>query len=307
MAADEPESTSPAEPPLAPQFKTLMPGTGPEIRRLGLETELGADLYHRVLVMSWPRFFLLLAAAYFLVNGVFAVAYLACGEGALQNARPGSFADTFYFSIHTMATIGYGTIAPNSALANALVAVEAFVGLVATAVATGLVFAKFARPTARVLFSQVATVHARDGVQTFTLRVANMRNSRIVDAQFKLLLQRDEVTAEGHRIRRFRELRLENGTSPFLFLTWSLMHRIEPDSPLFGATAASLRAQNAEILVTVIGLDEVFAQTIHSRYSYVAADLRFGHVFVDMLHRQPDGLAIVDYTRFHESRPVSEA
>ncbi len=299
MAADD---QTPAE-PLPAQSKTLMPGVRNDVTRVGMEREISGDLYHRVLVMPWTRFFLLLAAAYFSLNAVFALGYLACGEGALINARPGSFSDTFYFSIHTMATIGYGSISPASAGANVIVAIEAFVGLVLTAVATGLVFAKFARPSAKILFTEVATIHQRDGVPHLALRVANRRNSRIVDAQFKMLLQRDEVTTEGDRIRRFRDMRLVNGNSPFLYLSWTLLHRIDADSPLFGETAASLRAVNTEILVMVMGQDEVFAQTIHARHSYVAADLRFGHKFVDMLVRDPGGSMTVDYTHFHETTP----
>lgn len=291
------------ESPLPAQRKTLTGNLSSDIRRIGLQREIAGNVYHSILVMSWRRFFTLLAALYVALNMLFAGLYLLGGEGALASARPGSFADAFYFSVHTLGTIGYGTISPASTYANILVTVEAFVGLVITAVATGLVFAKFARPSAKVLFTEVATIQVRDGVPHLAIRAANKRDARIVDAQFKMLLQIDTVTAEGDRIRKMQEMRLVNGTSPLLFLSWTLLHRIDADSPLKGHTAASLRAVNAEILVTVMGLDEVFVQTIHARHSYVVSELRWGEQFVDMLERQPSGTMVVDYRRFHETRP----
>ncbi len=288
---------------LPPQRKTLT-GQGPnEVLRVGLERQVAGDVYHSILVMPWRAFFAMLAAAYVGINTIFAVLYMLGGDDALLNARPGNFADAFNFSVHTMATIGYGTISPNSAYTNGIVALEAFVGLVSTAVATGLVFAKFARPSANVLFSNVATLQTRDGVPHLVIRAANKRNARIVDAQFKMMLQHDTVTAEGDRIRKFHEVKLLNGTSPLLFLSWTLLHRIDADSPLKGHTAESLRAVNAELLVTVMGLDEVFVQTIHARHSYIVSELRWGEQFVDMLDRPPTGPMRVDYTRFHKTQP----
>ena len=293
MAADE----------LPPQRKTLTGQATSDVVRVGLERQVSGDLYHSILIMPWRAFFGMLAAAYVGINTVFALLYMLGGDGALQTARPGNFADAFYFSVHTMATIGYGTIAPNTTYTNVIVAIEAFVGLVSTAVATGLVFAKFARPSANVLFSNVATLQTRDGVPHLVIRAANKRNARIVDAQFKMMLQHDTVTAEGDRIRKFHEVKLLNGTSPLLFLSWTLLHRIDADSPFKGHTAESLRAVNAELLVTVMGLDEVFVQTIHARHSYIVSDLRWGEQFVDMLDRPPGGPMRVDYTRFHQTQP----
>ena len=284
------------------QVKTLTGTASQDIVRLGLESGIAGNLYHLILVMTWRRFFGLFGAAYVAINALFAALYLLGGDGALSNARPGSFADAFYFSVHTMATIGYGTIAPNSTFTNVVVAVEAFVGLVSTAVATGLVFAKFARPSANVLFTDVATVQMRDGAPHLAIRVANKRDARIVDAQFKMLIQLDTVTAEGDRIRKFHEMKLLNGRSPLLYLSWTLLHRIDADSPLAGHTAESLRRLNAELLVTVMGLDEVFVQTIHARHSYVVGELRWGEQFVDMLERPPGGTMVVDYTKFHQTR-----
>ncbi len=295
MAADD----------LPPQRKTLTGQSTRDVVRTGLKRQVAGDVYHSILIMRWRSFFAMLGAAYVGINTVFAELYLLGGDDALLNAQPGSFADAFNFSIHTLATIGYGTISPNSAYTNTIVALEAFVGLVSTAVATGLVFAKFARPSANVLFSNVATLQTRDGVPHLVIRAANKRNARIVDAQFKMMLQHDTVTAEGDRIRKFHEVKLLNGTSPLLFLSWTLLHRIDADSPFKGHTAESLRAVNAELLVTVMGLDEVFVQTIHARHSYVVADLRWGEQFVDMLERPPVGPMRVDYGKFHQTQPQS--
>ena len=289
-------------PDLPPQRKTLIGITSRDVERIGIPKRLAGNLYHGVLVMGWPTFFATLALSYVVVNTVFALLYLAGGEGALVNARPGSFADAFYFSVHTLATIGYGSMAPVTTYTNVVVAVEAFVGLVVTAVATGLVFAKFARPTADVLFSEVATIQHRNGRLYLAIRVANRRDSRIVDARFTLRLQRDEVTAEGDQIRRFHEMKLDNPVSPMLYLSWTLLHPIDESSPMYGATPEALRAVNTELLVTVMGLDEVFVQTIHARHSYIVSDLRWGEQFEDVLNRVDTGVLRVDYGNFHRTR-----
>jgi inward rectifier potassium channel len=260
------------------------------------------DLYHHLLVSSWPRLFALVAALYLVANALFALAYLA-QPGSLAHARRGSFADAFFFSVQTMATIGYGRIAPRTIWANGVVTVEALVGLLGLALVTGLVFAKFSRPTARVLFSRHAVVAPFDGTPSLMFRMANARGNGIVEAQVHVVLARNEVTAESEAMRRFHDLALARRQSALFTLSWTAIHPIADGSPLRGATPASLAAADAEIVVSLLGLDEHFSQTVHARHRYRAADIVWGARFADILR----GQGHIDYTRFHDVVPLSRA
>jgi len=265
-------------------------------RRLG-------DIYHFLLTAPWPRLLGLLALGYGAANALFALGYLL-EPGALENARPGSFADAFFFSVQTMATIGYGRMVPRTFLANALVTLETLTGLLGLAMVTGLVFAKFSRPTTRVLFSRVAVIGRRDGVRAFMFRMANERGNNIVEAQVHVALARQEVTTEGESVRRFHDLELARRLNPIFPNTWTVIHPITEASPLHGATAASLAAEEARIVVSVVGLDESYAQTVHARHSYAAEDIVWNARFADVVVREPDGEVRIDYARFHDVVPV---
>ncbi len=266
--------------------------TGARDRRL-------SDLYHLLLVSSWPRLFVLLLFVYAAANAVFALGYLVGGD-SFAGARPGSFADAFFFSVQTMATIGYGHWYPKSLWAHVLVTVETLIGLVGVAVVAGLAFAKFSRPTARVLFSRVAVIVTRDGVPSLMFRAANQRGNQIVEARLHVVLARNDVTAEGEEVRRLYDLDLARAQNALFALSWTAVHPITERSPLYGATAESLAAADAEIIVSLTGLDETFSQTVHARHSYVADEILWGARFVDILSRMPDGRRCVDYTHFHD-------
>ncbi len=288
---------APASTRLVSRGARLRPVTlGRNNRRLG-------DLYARLLAASWPQLFGAIVLLYFLANLVFAGLYLAIGDG-IENARPGSFADAYFFSVQTMATIGYGKMAPHGLAANILVTIEALTGFTYFAVVTGLVFSKFSRPTARVLFSKVAVVCPYDGVPHLMLRLANERDNRIVDAQLHMVLLRNEVTREGHRMRRFHDLTPTRSRVPFLQLTWTVMHAIGEHSPLRGLTTKELCDSEAEIIVSITGLDETLSQTIHARYSYIAQEVIFDAAFEDVLRRREDGRVEVNYHRFHDVKPL---
>ena len=261
------------------------------------------DLYHFLLTSSWPRLLALLAAVYGTANAVFAVGYLLEPD-ALENARPGSFADAFFFSVQTMATIGYGRMVPRTLLANVLVTLETLTGLLGLAMVTGLVFAKFSRPTARVLFSRVAVIGRRDGLRAFMFRMANERGNSIVEAQVHVALARQEVTVEGESVRRFYDLELVRRLNPIFPNTWTVVHPITESSPLHGATPASVETDEARIVVSVIGLDESYAQTVHARHSYAVHDIVWNARFADVIVREPDGEVHIDYARFHDVVPA---
>jgi inward rectifier potassium channel len=277
-------------------------GTGRDVVSVGLDTSALHDAYHTLLTMRWRVFFLLVFLAYVTANGLFAVGYWALGDG-IENAEPGSFRDAFFFSVQTLATIGYGKMAPRTLGANVLVAVEALLGLVGLAVTTGLVFARFSRPTARVLFSRVAVVGPYEGVPSLMFRMANTRSSQIVEARLKLTLIRNEVTAEGRQVRRLRDLQLIRSEHAAFTLTWTAVHPITPGSPLHGAEPDALREAVADLVVSLTGIDEGLAQTIHARYGYRSDEIRWGARFADILTSGPDR-SLIDYTRFHDVVPL---
>ena len=276
----------------------------PQVRRLHYRDIGTLDLYHSLLTIGWTGFFGLIALAYAVFNVCFALLYLLAG--GIANARPGAFADAFFFSVQTMATIGYGQMYPQSLAANVLVSVEVLLGMSGLALATGLIFARFSRPTARVIFSHVAVVAPYDGVPTLMFRAANQRRNQIIEAQVNVSLLRDERSGEGHDMRRFHDLRLLRARTPMFSLTWTVMHPIDRDSPLYGCTPESLRGSTAEIVVTLIGIDGTFAQTVHARHTYAAGEIVWNRRFVEILSRAEDGARVVDYRHFHELSETRE-
>ncbi|WP_449416770.1 ion channel [Phormidium nigroviride] len=269
------------------------------IVRMGTSPLRLGDLYHWLQAISWFGFFGLIALVYVLSNALFALAYLAGGD-CIANAQPGSFKDTFFFSVQTMATIGYGAMYPRTSYANIVVAVEALFGLLGVAMVTGLAFTRFSKPTAKVLFSRIAVIAPQNGVLTLMYRTANQRYNQILEAQQRLTLVRDEVNAEGQFMRRFYDLNLVRSRTPIFALTWTIMHKIDENSPLYGLTAEDFFSQEIEIVATMTGLDETVSQTIHARHSYVAGEILWNVRFVDILSKSPDGSRAIDYTRFHD-------
>jgi inward rectifier potassium channel len=270
-----------------------------DVVRKGVAQYKWRDPYHFLLTITWPKFFALTGFCYVATNALFALLYLAGGD-AIKNARPGSFWDAFSFSVQTMATIGYGAMYPQTGYANVLVSIEALVGLMGVAAATGLMFARFSRPTARVLFSRVAVVAPHNGVPTLMLRVANERRNQILEAQMGLSLVRDEVTEEGQYIRRFYDLKLLRSQTRIFALSWTVMHEIDESSPLYGATPEFLAEAETDIVATLTGIDETASQTVHARHYYVTDEILWNMRFVDIFSRKPDGRRILDFTRFHD-------
>jgi inward rectifier potassium channel len=258
---------------------------------------LFGDLYHFLLTSSWPRLLAVLTVAFVGANVFFALVYVDL-PGSIENARPGSFADAFFFSVQTMGTVGYGKMVPVTVAANVLMTIEVLVGLVGIALFTGLAFAKFSRPTARVLFSSRAVIARFDAVPSLMFRMANARGNTIVEAQIHVVLARNETTAEGLRMRRFHDLDLARRQSALFALSWTAIHPITERSPLHGATPASLAAEEAEIVVTLLGFDDHFAQTVHARHRYRAEEIVWNARFADIL--VAEGGRRVDYALFHD-------
>ena len=261
------------------------------------------DLYHNLLTMSWWSFMASMAAVYLAVNLGFACLYWP-DTGGLSGGRPHNFVDAFNFSVETLGTIGYGALAPRAPYVNGLVTAEAFTSIFLTAVLTGLIFSRVSRPTARVLFSNVAVLAAFEGRQTLMLRAANQRANQILEAEATLTLARRLITPEGVVMRVFEEMRLRRARSPLFAISWTIMHHIDEASPIHGLDDAALREMGAEFLVTVAGIDETSSQRVHARHSYVASEIVWGRHFVDVVTPPDDGTDrwVIDYSKFHDVR-----
>jgi inward rectifier potassium channel len=262
------------------------------------------DVYHVVLTASWPVFFLGIAGVFFGVNAIFAGLYLLQPH-AIVNARPGSFLDAYFFSIQTFGSIGYGVLSPRTTYANFIVSVESFTSLLTAAIATGLLFARFSRPFARVVFSNVAVIGPLEGVPTLMVRAANQRVNQMLDARATVSLARQVTTREGVTMRRFQELKLVRPRTPLFSLSWTIMHQIDEHSPLHGVTIDTLYDQGMEIIVLLSGTDETLAQVIYARHSYRADDILFGRRFADVLKTGDTGRPEVDLRRFHDTVELS--
>lgn len=260
--------------------------------------------YHTLLTISWPRFILLVILGYLLLNALFAGAYMACGTAALEGATWASpFWRAFFFSVETFGTIGYGNIVPTTFAANMVVTVEAVVGLLAFALATGLLFARFSRPTAAIQYTQNALIAPYYGLTSLQFRVINGRDNQIIELQAVVMLARFE-DKDGLRQRKFYSLKLERTRVAFFPLTWTIVHPIDEESPLFGWTHQGLQEADGEILVLLTGTDETFAQQVHSRSSYSAHEIVWEARWRQLYEKSDQPIVSVDMKRFHEYERV---
>jgi inward rectifier potassium channel len=259
------------------------------------------DPYHLFLTIPWIGFMGIVSAAYLSLNALFALAYLAGGD-CLDGAKSGDFSDAFFFSVQTLASIGYGAIHPKTFYANSIVTIEAIASLLLIAVVTGLAFARFSRPIAKVLFSEFIIVTTHNRQPTLMFRVANERHNFILEATAQIYLIIDEMTAEGEFMRRIHELKLLRQRTPSLILTWTIMHPIDPDSPLYGLTASDLAQRHANLSVLIGGVDETVAYTITARHNYATEEILFDYRFEDIIHNADNGDRLFDYSRFHQVR-----
>lgn len=275
---------------------------GYEVRVVGVPPPRLRDVYHALLrVPGWAAL-CAIVAGYLVLNVAFAAAYLVVG--GVANAAPGSFADAFFFSVQTMGTIGYGAMYPTTRAANALVVAESVAGLVATAVATGLVFARFSQTRARVLFSARLAVAPLDGVPTIMIRVGNERRNEIVDAVFRLTVMRTTRSVEGVVVYRTEDLALVRDRAPALARSWLVLHRIGSDSPLHGASPEALAAADVEITLAVAGIDDTSLQPVHARHTWLAPTIVWGARLADVVSETPEGIEL-DLRRFHELVPTA--
>lgn len=274
----------------------------------GLDPLASMSLYHWLLTISWARFLTFVSATYVVLNAFFALAFLACGPNALQSSA-GVFANepfyrAFFFSVDTFATIGYGNIIPIGVVPNTLVTIEALLNIVLVALVTGVVFARFSRPSARIIYSQNAIVAPYRGMNALEFRIANARRSQLIEVEVQAILTKVEQVA-GSSVRKFYDLPLERNRVVFFPLSWTVVHPIDATSPMSGLTHADLVAANAELLVLLTGTDETVSQTVHSRSSYQAEEIIWGAKFANMFMRsETEGIMGMDLNKIHEIERV---
>ena len=262
------------------------------VKRRGLKNISFINLYHFLLTMSWANFLLLVLLLYFLSNVFFGLIYASFGaEGLVDSSSIPTgnlFVRGFFFSVQTFATIGYGTIHPVGIVPNSIVAVESYYSLLAQALITGLVFARFSRPTAKINFSRHAVIAPYRESTGLMFRLVNNRNSQLIEVKAQVLYARF-VEENGNLMRRFDALKLERETVTFLPLAWTVVHPIDEESPLYNLTETELERSDAEIIIVLSALDETFAQTVHSRTSYKVGEIKFGHKFSNLYNETESG------------------
>jgi inward rectifier potassium channel len=316
MVAAAPSASPPYEEPKDLGFGSVVGGARQQrlirrdgsftARRVGFRRFTYVNGYHALLTMTWPRFLGSVLAVYLTINALFAVSYLAMGPDALAGADPsrmgGRFLRALFFSVDTFATIGYGNVYPVGALANWFVALEAIIGLLFVALLTGLVFARFSRPTARLLFSDVAVMAPYQGKTAFMFRVTNARSNQLMELEAKVLYSRLDGS-----VRRYDELRLERRRVVFFPLSWTVVHPIDETSPLFGCARDDLERTDAEFSILMSGVDETFSQTVHARTSYKPQEVVFGARFGNIYNPlAPDGTVSIDVSKLSDVEEVPE-
>jgi len=271
---------------------------------VGMRRRLWHDLYHLFMTVRWRVLFACYAGFFFLFNLLFAGIY-ALQADDLANLNPAGYWGRFFFSVETFATVGYGDMHPQTVFGHVVASIEGFIGLMSLALITGMVFSRFSRPNARFLFAQQVVVRPFHGRPTLMLRTANARQNIVMEASAQLRLLRDEVSPEGFSMRRIYDLPLLRSRHPAFLFGWTLMHVIESDGPLAGASTESLTAQNASLVLTISGTDETTGQILMARQAYPATALHWNHTFEDILFPGKDGIDTFDYTKFHAITPLA--
>ena len=274
-----------------------------EFLKLNADKRDWRDSYHWLLALRWPQFAAFVAVVYIVLNLFFATLYRLGGD-SIAGMSSDSFSEAFFFSVQTLATVGYGHMYPSNLYGNVVTTIEVMCGIFLLAVMTGLIFVRFSRPTARILFSKTMVITSFNGQPTLMLRVANLRHHSLVEAEFRVAFTRDEPTLEGETVRRFYPLKLDFDRLITFPVALTLRHFIDQTSPLYGATPESLEACDAFLLTSVVCVETVIPAAVQIQHDYTWRDIRFGQRFVEIYNELEDGRLSVDYGRIHETEPA---
>jgi inward rectifier potassium channel len=260
------------------------------------------DVYHWILSLNWPCFAALVLGFFLALNLVFAIAYTIRG-GCIAELPPGSFLEAMFFSVETLATVGYGHMYPATVYGHVVTTIEIVIGMFWMAVITGLIFVRFSRPTARIVFSNCTVITRFDGRPTLMLRVANLRHQSMVEAEFRLMLLRNEPILEGDYARRFYPLKLTVERLIMFPVALTLRHIIDEQSPLHGMTVDDFERTDTRLMGSVVCVDSVIQAPVQSQQDYGWLDIHFGKRFVEIYTETDEGKLTVDYGRLHEVEP----
>jgi inward rectifier potassium channel len=270
------------------RLRFINPDGSFNVQRTGIRRYSTLNLYHFLLTMSWKVFLGLVFLLYFVSNIVFGLLYASFGEAALVDSSSTPFENIFlrgfFFSVQTFATIGYGTIHPVGFFPNLLVTIESYYSLLANALITGLVFARFSRPTAKIIFSKTAVVAPYRDISGLMFRITNSRNNQLIEVNAQVAFSRF-IEENGKQVRKFDLLKLERERVAFFPLSWTIVHPIDEKSPLFGWTDDDFLKSDAEILILLSAMDETFAQVVHTRSSYKTNEIKFGYKFASLYNQ----------------------
>ena len=276
-----------------------------EFLKLNLKRREYRDAYQWLLSLSWPEFATLIAGIYIFLNLIFAEFY-ALGGDCIAGMTPGSYVSAFFFSVQTLATVGYGHWYPQTLYGHILTTIEIIFGVFGLAVMTGLIFVRFSRPAARILFSRSIVIGSLNGRPTLMLRVGNLRAQSMVEAEFRITFSRDEPILEGDTFRYFYDLKLHFSRLISFPAALTLRHTIDEQSPLYGETLESLEASRAVFVASVVGIDPVIPAAVQTQYDYTWRDVRFGERFVEIYSESGDRKLTVDFGRLHDTEPIGE-
>src|SRR5450631_4126607 len=277
-----------------------------EVTTEGFARPIFQDLFHYFMTVSWPQLFATFAVFFLAFDLLFGLLYHLV-PGCIANLNPPGFAGAFFFSVETLATVGYGDMHPQTLYGHVVAMIEIFIGLMSLALITGIMFARFSRPKARFLFTKNIVVRPIDSKLTLIIRAANLRQNVVQDASAQLRMLRDEVTEENFRIRRVIDLPLIRSQHPMFVLGWTIMHVIDDASPLMSETAESLQESRAAFVLSVSGTDETTGQVLMARAEYSSEDIRWNATFHDILEEAEDGTLHVDYSKFHDVEPLAKS
>jgi inward rectifier potassium channel len=287
------------------EHKRVVQMSGRDVVTYGLRTYFWQDIYYYAMTSSWPVFFAAFAVLFVFLNLIFGGLYLL-GDHAIGNLSPDNFLGAFFFSVETLATVGYGDMHPQSVYGHGIATIEIFLGMSGIALITGLMFARFSRPRSSVIFAEHPVSHMSDGRRLLMLRIANARMNVISEASAKLRLIRDEHSSTNGKFRKIHDLKLEREQHPIFVLSWTIFHVIDESSPLFGQTVEALKAVNAALILSVEGVDETTNQTQRARQYYPCELIRWNHRYADIFNNDDGTLREIHYTRFHDSEEISE-